>query len=203
MIGKLKGIIDEIGKDFCLLDVNGVGYEIFCPVRILDRLVKGESATLFIHTHVREDHIHLFGFAEADEKHWFLELNKISGIGAKTALAILGLMTPQDIYDAILMQDKTAFTRVSGVGPKAGQRIVAELKDKIAKIPLGGANLASSAEKTPVNKGNQILFDAVSALENLGYQRLAALDCVKKIYSNDNEVDLSKLITESLKLLAK
>src|SRR5690606_4826487 len=125
------GVVDEIAEDHLLLDVNGVGYVVFASTRTLARMPeRGGSAGLLIDTHVREDHIHLYGFAERDEREWFRLLLTVQGVGARHALSILSVLETGDLANAVLAQDKTAVTRASGVGPKLAQRVVAELKDK-------------------------------------------------------------------------
>ena len=140
---------------------------------------------------------------DADDKNIFLQLNKVSGVGAKTALAILGVMNSAEICDAITFEDKASFTRVSGIGPKAAVRIINDLKDKVVKMSVSAEVVSlKNNEKKPVpNSGNQLLKDALSALENLGYQRAHILETVKEVV-NDQE-DISDVITESLKRLAK
>src|SRR5690242_17327897 len=123
MIRKLKGIVDSIETDAVILDVGGVGYGVFCSANTLRLLPREkESTTLFIETHVREDHIHLFGFATAEEQESFQTLVKVSGVGAKMAMAVLSAMTPSQIATAIAAQDQNAFKAVSGVGPKLASR---------------------------------------------------------------------------------
>jgi holliday junction DNA helicase RuvA len=174
MIAKLTGVIDSKGTDAAIVDVGGVGYQVFCSARSLDRLpAAGGAISLFIETHVREDHIHLYGFIDAAEREWFRLLTTVQGVGAKLALAILGVLSSGDLTQAILVQDKTSLTRASGVGPKLAARIVAELKDKVGGIALGPvAAVAGATEPTgPV-------ADAVSALINLGYRRTEAFGAV-------------------------
>jgi Holliday junction DNA helicase RuvA len=174
MIAKLTGVIDSKGADAAIVDVGGVGYQVFCSVRSLNRLpAAGGAISLFIETHVREDHIHLYGFVDAGEREWFRLLTTVQGVGAKLALAILGVLSSGDLTQAILVQDKTSLTRASGVGPKLAARIVAELKDKVGGIALGPvAAVAGATEPTgPV-------ADAISALVNLGYRRTEAFGAV-------------------------
>ncbi len=172
MIAMLAGVIDEIGPDRLVLDVNGVGYLVFCSSRTLGRAPRrGEALRLLVETHVREDHIHLYGFAEESERHWFRLLNTVQGVGARLALAILGTLAPDALVTAILAQDKAALTRAEGVGPKLGQRIVTELKDKVGNLALGAVHaLPEGAEAATA--------DAVSALVNLGYQRSEAYGAI-------------------------
>jgi len=174
MIAKLTGVIDSKGADTAIVDVGGVGYQVFCSARSLNRLpAAGGAISLFIETHVREDHIHLYGFIDAAEREWFRLLTTVQGVGAKLALAILGVLSSGDLTQAILVQDKISLTRASGVGPKLAARIVAELKDKVGGIALGPvAAVAGATEPTgPV-------ADAVSALVNLGYRRTEAFGAV-------------------------
>lgn len=138
MIAKLRGIVDFIGEDSLILDVNGVGYLVFASRRTLSMLpARGGDAGLMIETHVREDHIHLYGFADNAEKQWFSLLTTVQGVGAKVALALLSVLTPTDLLRAIAAQDTTALCRAPGIGPKVATRIVGELKDKAAKLNLG------------------------------------------------------------------
>ncbi len=116
MIGKLKGVIDSYGEDFVVLDVHGVGYVVSCSARTLQLLPKpGEAATLAIETHVREDAIRLFGFLADAERDWFRLLQTVQGVGAKVALAILGVMSAADLASAIALQDKAMVGRAPGV----------------------------------------------------------------------------------------
>ncbi len=144
MIGKLRGVVDSSGEDFVILDVNGVGYVVYCSSRTLQRLPRsGEAAALAIETQMREDSIRLFGFSTEAERDWFRLLQSVQGVGAKVALAIQAIFEPSELAAAIALQDKTAIARATGVGPKLAARIVAELKDK---APVGGgADLKSCA----------------------------------------------------------
>ena len=131
MIGKLKGVIDSYGEDYVILDVQGVGYQVHCSARTLQALPSpGEPSTLAIETHVREDHIKLFGFTSDVEREWFRLLQTVQGVGVKVALSVLGTLKPADLASAIAMRDRAAVSRSPGVGAKVAERIVTELKDK-------------------------------------------------------------------------
>lgn len=176
MIAKLSGRLDSTGADWAVVDVGGVGYLVFCSTRTLAGLpAPGSPVVLLIETHVREDHIHLYGFADAADREWFRLLTTVQGVGARVALAIQGVLSATDLMHAIMAQDKTALTRASGVGPKLAGRIVAELKDKV-----GGISLAMPAtalpDAAPVEGG--ATADAVSALVNLGYRRAEAFGAI-------------------------
>ena len=176
MIAKLAGILDSAGPDSAVIDVGGVGYLAFCSSRSLGRLPPpGGAARLLIETHVREDHIHLYGFIDATERDWFRRLTTVQGVGARLALAILSAVAPEALTLAIVAQDKAMLARAEGVGPRLAARIVNELRDKV-----GGLGLApAAAEAAPVNAGaTGPASDAVSALVNLGYRRAEAFTAV-------------------------
>jgi Holliday junction DNA helicase RuvA len=174
MIAMLAGIVDQRGSDSLVLDVNGVGYLVFASARTLGRVpARGEPLRLLIETHVREDHIHLYGFADEAERSWFRLLTTVQGVGARLGLAILSVLAPDALATAILAQDKAALSRADGVGQKLATRIASELKDKVGGIALGPAAAASGA----VPEG-AAAADAVSALVNLGYSRSDAFGAV-------------------------
>jgi Holliday junction DNA helicase RuvA len=203
MIAKLSGRVDATAEGSAVLDVSGVGYLLFCSGRTLGRLQPGAPATLFVETRVGQDHIHLYGFADAAERQWFRLLDTVQGVGAKVALAILTVLEPAALAQAIAAQDRVAITRAPGVGPKLAQRILAELKDKAGAIALGAAGLValSASEITPQVRGP--LADAVSALVNLGYGRSEAYGAVNQVASRlGAEAALAELIKGGLKELS-
>ncbi len=175
MIAKLSGLVDAIGDDWAVIDVGGVGYLVYCSARTLRDLPgRGETTRLFIETHVREDHIHLYGFADPAEREWYRLLQSVQGVGGRVALAILSALSTEDLAHTIAAGDKTPLTRATGVGAKLAQRVVAELKDKVAEVALGPA--AAGAPAPAAADGNAA--DAVSALVNLGYGRIEAFGAV-------------------------
>jgi holliday junction DNA helicase RuvA len=177
MIAKLTGILDHIGPEGAVIDVGGVGYLCFCSGRTLGQLPPpGGAARLFVETHVREDHIHLYGFVDAAERDWFRLLTTVQGVGAKVALAILSAVAPNDLTLAIVSQDQTTLSRADGVGPKLAARIVNELRDKVGGLALAATNSAAPAPAAGVDAGPT--GDAVSALVNLGYRRAEAFGAV-------------------------
>jgi Holliday junction DNA helicase RuvA len=178
VIAKLTGIVDSIGDGFVVVDVNGVGYLVFCASRTLARLpAPGGSATLLIETHVREDHIHLYGFADDAERAWFRLLTTVQGVGARIGLAILSVLGPDDLARAIASQDKASVARANGVGAKLAGRIVLELKDKVPGFDGVSLTAHPAVAGTPAT-GAAPASDAVSALVNLGYRRLDAFGAV-------------------------
>ena len=176
MIGKLKGLVDDTGMDWAIIDVNGVGYEVHCSPRTLAALpAKGEAVEIHIETHVRETEMKLFAFTSKMEREWFRLLQTVQGIGAKVALAVLGTMSPHDLANAIAMRDKAAITKTPGVGPKVAQRLLIELKDKVPSLGPIGTGL-SEVGAGPVE--GMAAADAVSALTNLGYAPIKASDAI-------------------------
>lgn len=208
MIAKLKGIIDSVFEDNCIIDVHGVGYLVWASSKTLARLNKGLEVSLLIETVVREDSISLFGFYDAWEKEWFNTLTKVQGVGAKVCLSILSALTPSQLAQAVSAQDKSSFLRASGVGPKLAARLVTELKDKIVTVPVGDvcvADLSLSeqiSENTTIAGDTGAMEDVISALVNLGYQRLEAYKTVAKIYEANKDKSISELIKLSLKEFA-
>ena len=212
MIAKLRGLIDTIGDDYCIIDVNGVGYLVSASSKTLGKLAQGQEATLLTEMVVREDSLSLFGFADAWEKEWFTTLTKVQGVGAKVCLSILSVLTPAQLSQAISAQDKTSFCRASGVGPKLAARIVTELKDKIVTIPVGisGANADEVIEGAPAaqvglpkDADYSKSEDVISALVNLGYQRLEAYRAVSKALAENPDANVPTLIRLALKEFAQ
>ncbi len=204
MIGKLKGLIDELGEDHVLIDVQGVCYLAFCSAKTLSRLPgKGEAAELLVEMVVREDLIRLYGFADAAEKAWFALLTEVQGVGARVALAILSVLTPSDLASAIALQDKATVGRANGVGPKLAQRIVSELKGKVPDI--GGIDAGALGLQQALGAGAapSNVADAVSALTNLGYSSQQASMALARIVSREgDDLPTEKLIRLGLRELS-
>ncbi len=205
MIGKLKGVVDEIADDHVILDVHGVGYVAFCSARTLGNLPsQGEAAILLIETYVREDVLRLYGFGTALEREWFRLLQNVQGVGAKVALAVLGTLTPSELANAIALRDIAMVSRAPGVGKKVAERIVTELKNK-APAFAGDAS-ANIGLKQEIGEGvaSTAVSDAVSALSNLGYSRDQAANAVASALREAGEdADSAKLIRLGLKELAR
>jgi Holliday junction DNA helicase RuvA len=204
MIGKLRGKVDSIGRDWVIVDVGGVGYEVSCPARTLSRMPAiGQPVTLMIETYVREDAIKLFGFLSDAERSWFRLLQNVQGVGTKVALSVLGVLEPQELANAIALQDKAQVGRAPGVGPKVAQRIVSELRDKApALLVAGGMGMPTSAHATPGQMSPA--SDAMSALINLGYSAAEANAAVASVSAKlGAEAKAEELIRHGLKELAK
>ena len=183
MIAKLTGRVDTLGTDWAVIDVNGVGYLVFCSSRTLGGLaMETGTVSLVIETHVREDHIHLYGFVDAAEREWFRLLTTVQGVGAKVGLAILSVIPVETMGQAIAAQDAAALTQAPGVGKKLATRITSELKDKVGDLVLGAAATAATTGLTAISGDGEgvdaATADAVSALVNLGYGRTEAFGAV-------------------------
>ncbi|HYM03101.1 MAG TPA: Holliday junction branch migration protein RuvA [Stellaceae bacterium] len=198
MIAMLAGIVDRQGPEDLVLDVNGVGYLVFASARTLSQVPpRGEPLRLLIETHVREDHIHLYGFADEAERGWFRLLTTVQGVGARLALAILSVLAPDALATAIMAQDKAALARADGVGPKLAARIANELKDKVGAIALG----RTAPEAVPAMGATG---DAVSALVNLGYSRSDAYGAVAQAAKRlGTEAKIDALIRAGLQELGR
>lgn len=203
MIVKLTGKIDRIDSDGVVIDVGGVGYWVQASRRCLSGLGGAGAAVSLPTTQVfREDGVFLYGFADREEQAWFRLLVTVQGVGAKVALAILSVLSPDELSMALAAQDKTALCRADGVGPKLGQRIVTELKDKAGFIAADPIIRSAPGAAVPVVAGGGVRDDAVSALVNLGYGRTEAFSTVSRLLSEGGEASLSDLIRRSLKELA-
>ena len=204
MIAKLTGKITRANDESLIIDVNGVGYLVFCSAKTLEVVSKNEEVTsLLVETHVREDHIHLFGFFEEAEQNCFKILTTVQGVGAKVALGILSSWSPDKLANAISAGDKNLITKAPGVGPKLAARIITELKDKMGSVYESQiiTNYGQKSVNKKVDEG--VISDVISALENLGYQRgnayAASLVAADRL---GDSVSLQVLIREALSELS-
>lgn len=204
MIAKLTGRVDRTDEGSAVIDVGGVGYLVFCSARTLSRLPEGGAVSLLVETQVREDAIALYGFLDAEERHWFRLLIAIQGVGPKVALAMLGLGAPAELALAIAAGDRAMLSRAAGVGAKLALRIVTELKDKAGALmtampaQAGGMPAAAGALF-----GRGAAADAVSALVNLGFRPVEAQGAVAATAGRLGEdAQLEALIRGGLALLA-
>ena len=199
MIAQLTGRVDALSDGACVIDVGGVGYLVQASSRTLAALPQPPAvAKVLVETHVREDAIILYGFAESGERDWFRLLTTVQGVGGKVALAILSALSPKDLIGAIAAGDKTSLSRAQGVGPRLAARLVTELKDKTGAMPSSpGISYTPPAAATPVE-------DAISALVNLGYRRAEAQPAVARVLERlGDNASLDALIRDSLKELAQ
>jgi Holliday junction DNA helicase RuvA len=200
MIGRLRGVVDGIEDQKCLIDVNGVGYVVFASTRTLSALPNPPgTASLLIETQVREDAISLYGFASSAERDWFRLLTTVQGVGAKVALGMLSALSPDQLIAAIASQDKTVLTRAPGVGPKLAARLLTELRERAGVMPGSGGALPAA----PVPSAGAAA-DALSALLHLGYRRAEAEAALAKIIAEQgDDAALDVLIRTGLRNLSR
>ncbi|HHX58523.1 MAG TPA: Holliday junction branch migration protein RuvA [Candidatus Moranbacteria bacterium] len=192
MIRKLTGKLDSVGQGYVVLEVGGIGYRVFATEVTVGRLAKlfsEEEAVLFIYTHVREDQLALYGFETKEELDLFELLISISGVGPKAAINILTIATPSIIKNAVLKNDISPLTKVSGIGKKTAERIVLELQNKVEQI---------SPEKQQEAESGQEVIEALMAM---GYSAAEAREAIKQIPSSIK--DESERIKLALKAMRK
>jgi len=202
MIGKLRGFIDSISDDKCVIDVAGVGYVVFLSHKtasFLRQFPREKEISLIIETLVKEDAIELYGFFSEVEKIWFLELTKVQGVGARMGQKILSALAIEDLAKALISSDIKSFSQISGIGPKLASRLTTELKDSPKKLGIEYSAPLNS-QKIP---DNQIASDALSALENLGYKKHNILQVINFLLEENSKITLENLITSSLRELSK
>ena len=177
MIARLRGRLDSVGEDHAVVDVGGVGYLVACAARTLATLPSpGEAVDLHVETQVRAESITLYGFRDPAERAGFRLLQTVQGVGARVALGVLSVLTPEQLARAVAAQDKAALTRASGVGPRLASRITTELRDRLVDFPA----LAGPAAAAPITALGGVAADALSALINLGYSRSEAQTAIAK-----------------------
>lgn len=203
MIASIRGNLTFKSPNYLIIDVGGIGYQVFVPLSSYYSLPKlGDSVKLNIHTHLREDSIQLYGFLSKEEKELFLCLIGVTGIGPKLALNILSGISPSDLVKAISEGNLLALNTIPGVGRKTAERLVLELKEKIGPLQV---------EEMKVQGDGQTYEDALSALVNLGYKKSHAEDALKQFKVSSyklqvknqktEEYSVEDMIKEALKLL--
>lgn len=194
MIGRLSGTLVQKHVESVIVDVAGVGYEVQCPLTVLERLPpEGQPCVLSIHTHMREDQLALFGFSSPEERGLFRQLIGVSGIGPKLALACLSGLKAEAFARAVVDNDLKKLSGIPGVGKRTAERLVLELRDKLAKLPLGGS--------APPPPRTMHLDDLQSALVNLGYRQKDVETLVAKLTQESPETTFEGLLREALRRL--
>lgn len=188
MIGKLQGVVDYIGDGFVILMAGPVGYKVFTP----DTLSPRETVALWIETVVREDSIRLFGFKTLAAQNLFVQLTGVSGVGPKGALSILNTLPADTLMSAIATGDAKTITAAPGVGKKVAEKIIIELKSKVA-------NSAFDFTTNDGDAGGSALPDLLAALESLGYRRLDIVEMAQKLVAANPGLDVAKLVPLALK----
>ena len=232
MIGRLYGKIEYLSEDYVLIDVQGVGYIVYCSERTLLSLpAVGEYTFLYTDLLVREDILQLFGFTSIVEKEWHRLLMTVQGVGAKAALAIMGALGADGLNRSISIGDWAAVKQAKGIGPKTAQRVVNELKEKAPQIMAMAAVFGQSAvdKKKPISKdskGNADIYsegeiagaregstssseerqknqaEALSALKNLGYSSSEAANAIALASDLEETLSTTDIIKKALKLLS-
>ncbi len=201
MIAQLTGRVEALEEGRCIIDVNGVGYLVHASTRTLAALPAApDVARLLVETHVREDAILLYGFADSAERDWFRLLTTVQGVGGRVALSVLSALSPRDLVAAIASGDRASLTRAPGVGARLAVRLLTELRDKAGAMPTAPGFVSPS----PVDATPRIAEDAISALLNLGYRRLEVQPVVARVIERLGEPALlDAVIRDSLKDLAQ
>lgn len=199
MIASVTGRLTRKAPDYLVIDVSGVGYQVFVPLSTYYGLPgQGEAVSLNIHTHLREDSLNLFGFLSLAEKEAFLQLLNISGVGPKLALAVLSSLSVEDLVCAVQASDDSRLCSIPGIGKKTAARLILELKDRM-KHAEAGADGAPAADRLPAAD----VGDAVSALVNLGYKRPLAEEVIRKVRHGRSPSGVQDLIRDALAELMK
>jgi len=199
VIARLRGRVAAYEEGRVVVDVGGVGYLVHCSARTLGRLPPpGEPLELLIETVMREDELSLYGFLEAGERQWFRSLRAIQGVGARIALSLLSALSIEELAAAIAAQDRSRLARASGVGPRLAGRIIAELRDRLERLPAAAAAAPAGGEAVASE-----VEDAVSALVHLGYGRSEAYTAVVRARQRaGEEAGVDRLVREALRELA-
>ena len=193
MIAKVRGTLDHKAPGEVIVDVGGVGYQLFTALSVFYRLpAVGEPVTLLVYTHVREDALQLFGFFDSAEKQAFVLLTGVSGIGPRLALNILSGMAAGELLGALRDGDVARLVTIPGVGKRLADRMIVELRDRIDALP--------DAAPTAADPG--VRGDALSALVNLGYRRADAERAVRQVLS-EGAAELETVLKEALRMLSR
>ena len=196
MIAKISGSLAHKEPGEVIIDVGGVGYQLFISLGVFYRLPEiGKPVSLFVHTHVREDALQLFGFLEYQEKQTFLLMNGVSGIGPKLAIGILSGIPSKELVRALREGDQVRLVSIPGVGKRLAERMIVELKDKLMALP-------DENQMGRQDGSSQLMRDAVSALVNLGYRRGEAEKIVREVV-NGEERNLEVVLKETLRRLSQ
>lgn len=194
MINYIKGKLVYKDATYAVIDVNGVGYHINISLGTYSSIKDQEDCKLYTYLHVKEDAHTLYGFSTEDEKTLFLNLISISGVGPSTALMVQSSLSAEELQQAIVNEDVKTIQGVKGIGAKTAQRIILELKDKLAKLGIYPSDISIS------QSGNTLRQEALSALITLGFNKLAAEKTIDKILKNSgNQITLEGLIKQALK----
>jgi Holliday junction DNA helicase RuvA len=203
MIGRIKGILIKKQPPDLLVDVNGLGYELHASMNTIYRIPdEGSEIVLYTHLFVREDALTLYGFYDEEERRLFKALIKISGVGAKTSLAILSSIEPKDFLASISREDLSTLVRIPGIGRKTAERLIIEMRDVISKWKYVSESSKASGNITS-SCLNDNVYDATCALVALGFKQQDVSRAISKIVSDNNEITTESLIKIALKNMTR
>lgn len=191
MYAFLTGTIDEKDENLLVINVGGVGYEVWASTHTVNSVNQGEVATIYTYLHVREDAMMLFGFSSKQEKALFLDLITVSGVGAKTATQILSGCSPDELIESIMHGDTKTISSIKGIGKKTAERIVLELRNKFEDLPLLNQSYVTQNTKTSITD------EAVMLLTNMGLTRTEAVNLVKQVATPDDTIE--EIVTKALR----
>ena len=191
MYAFLTGTIDEKDENLLVVNVGGVGYEVFASSQTVNKVNVGEIATIYTYLHVREDAMMLFGFSTKQEKAIFLDLITVSGVGAKTAIQILSGCSVEELVESITTGDVRAISSVKGIGKKTAERIVLELRNKFEDLPLLSQSYTGTQQKSSITD------EAVMLLTNMGLTRTEAVNLVKQVATPNDTIE--EIVTKALR----
>ncbi|MEY4577335.1 MAG: hypothetical protein RL701_2038 [Pseudomonadota bacterium] len=201
MIGRLSGVVVEHASDgSCVLDVGGVGYEVFVPLRERHRMALSTPATLHVHTHVREEALTLYGFLSTDDRSAFRVLMGVSGVGPKLALILLSELSAVELALAVARGDRKRLEAISGVGKKIAARLLLELKDKLPLTASSEMNAELQAAQS-VDLSTDSIGQTCDALTRLGFSRAQAEAAVAKVARTDSKAPVEQLLRQALAAL--
>ncbi len=206
MIGRLTGKVTQEDDGNVVIDVNGVGYELVVPLGTIGRAPVDANGhcTLFVHTHVREDIFSLFGFASEGDRVAFRTLIGVSSVGPKTAIAVLSALPAPDLGQAIARKELGKLTSITGIGKKTAERLLLELKDKVAILEAAGPRGTAAAHAAPISGAPSSTGDLLArALVNMGYRQGEADRAIEQLGGKLGEMPLPELLKEALAVLSK
>ncbi len=194
MISFIRGILDSVSDDCLVIDVNGIGFEVRTTERTIKEFypLEGKEVKVYTYYHVREDDRALYGFNNKKELSIFKMLITVNGVGPKGGLSILNTLPPDELYSAVLLNDSKAISKANGIGQKTAQKIIIELKDKIAKEDADFSDVAS------FSNDDHVMDEAAEALTSLGYSNTAALRAIQKVKYKEN-MTVEQLLKAALK----
>lgn len=204
MIASLRGVVQDIGIDYAVIECGGIGYLVSTTPRVLGTLIRGEDASLLTTMVVREDAMTIYGFESASAKDMFATLQTVSGLGPRLAMAVLATLTPAEIAAAVASKDNKSLQRVPGVGKKVADRMILELKDKVAGYAeTDAAGVSGGSEPSISPQGAHIVDQVVPALLGLGFNESEAEVATEQALNENPALDVSGALRAALALLGR